>query len=269
MQKIAKIAELESILEHYARKGAHTNNYLLMDSYINLIKEQKVQYVQGKDNLVMLIDTNICYQVYYYINNISEAIPIQSSKPLMMEIVYRGIQQRPKNILDYWNYFGFQTHLTRDNLSLRYKDMLHNDPNSNHNIQIKVATSDTEAEYATDLFRRDLDKYTGDQKNYEEILAYVFNGNVLCAYDSGSLCGALQFEEKNNNIWLGHIAIDENYRGKGIANQLVSMYIEINKKSDETRYQLWVRQDNEPANRLYKRFGFMYAGKSTVSMIKF
>ncbi len=88
------------------------------------------------------------------------------------------------------------------------------------------------------------------------------------AYDEERLCGALQFEIKNNVVWIGHIAVSAGFRGKGIANELVKSYITINANQPNTRYQLWVMQDNPGAIGLYKKFGFIFANKTAASMLK-
>ena len=266
--KVGSMAELEAIISAYSKKGTATNNYVLAAGFEGLIQAGAVYAVEGQHNLILLVDRNISYQVYFYVNDFKEAVGIASEKPLMMEMVYRGSGQRPESLIDYWQRNGFKTHLTRDNLILTYDKKLPEFLVPDSDLQIKVANTEAEAAYAADLFERDLDRYTGDLKTFNEILTYVEQGNVLCAYEKGYLCGTLQFEIKNNTVWLGHIAVDKKFRGKGIAYHLVNQYIEGNAQGNTTRYQLWVIQENAPAVKLYQRFGFVYAGKSTVSMLK-
>ena len=185
----------------------------------------------------------------------------------MMEIVYRGQSKRQLEVLDYWCKNNFKNYLTRDNYSLIYKSKTEG-VETNSKIDLSLAQTEEESGYIYRLFSKDLDKYTGDQKTLDEIKKYVSSGLIIVARVENQLCGALQFEWKSNNCWLGHIVVDKQFRGQRIANTLVDYYIEINKKTDQTRYQLWVIEDNFPAVKLYQRFGFIYAGKSTVSMLK-
>lgn len=267
MQPITSITNYQFLLEQYSLPGVQTNNFLLADQVNELLFAKKLYYIIEGNNLVFLVDRRISYQVYFHLNDLNVPFSIQADKPLMMEMVYRGEIKRPSILLNYWEQQGFQTHLTRDNLALVYHQQLAVIA-LNGDITIKYATTEQEAAYATALFEKDLDTYTGDLKTYEEILAFVNNKQILCAYEGDKLCGALQFEWKHKVCWLGHIVVDERFRGKGIANRLVEQYITLNKQTDQSRYQLWVIQDNKPAVDLYKRFGFIYAGKSTVSMLK-
>jgi ribosomal protein S18 acetylase RimI-like enzyme len=122
--------------------------------------------------------------------------------------------------------------------------------------------------FAEKLLRNSLDMYTGDLLSMDEIKHYVSNRNVLIALYNNETAGVLQFEVKNKIVWLGHIAIDEKFRGKGIANELVKKYIQDNQIVFNTKYQLWVIQDNEAAVKLYRKFGFVYGNKSSTSLLK-
>ena len=123
--------------------------------------------------------------------------------------------------------------------------------------------------YSKELIENTFDKYTGDILTFQEVNSFAENKNIICAYLEGKLCGVLQFEIKNNVVWLGHIAVAPEFRGNGIANALVKAYISINNESQpDTRYQLWVIQDNTKATTLYNKFGFVYGNKTSASMLK-
>ena len=135
-------------------------------------------------------------------------------------------------------------------------------------IEIKYVETDKEITFSKELIENTFDKYTGDILTLDEVKSFVNNRNIICAYFEGNLCGILQFEIKNNVVWLGHIAVSSEFRGHGIANALVNAYIVNNAKNPNTRYQLWVIQDNTKAKTLYNKFGFIYGNKSSASMLK-
>ena len=67
---------------------------------------------------------------------------------------------------------------------------------------------------------------------------------------------------------LGHVAVVENARGRGVGKALVDTFVEWNKDTDKTRYQLWVQRQNKAAVNMYLNKGFKYVNKSTISLIK-
>ena len=194
-------------------------------------------------------------------------ISLDTEKPITMEILYRGEAQKPNEIIAYWEGNGFKQHLIRDNMMASYEQLLLSTENTS-NVEIRFAETEDELNFTKDLIEKTLDKYTGDILSYEEVRTFVENKNIICAYLKGKLSGILQFEIKNNVVWLGHITVASDFRGKGIAGELVKAYIIKNAKQPNTRYQLWVIQDNVSAKSLYHKFGFIYGSKSTISMLK-
>lgn len=52
------------------------------------------------------------------------------------------------------------------------------------------------------------------------------------------------------------VAVDSNYRGKGIALELIKKSIEVAKQKNFKKIQVVTQLDNEPANKLYLKAGF-------------
>lgn len=267
MKLITSIDILNEITSNYFLKKTITNNYLLPAAYIQLIDEKRLFFIEGDTNCLLLVQKNGFYRLFYYINNLSEILDVISNKPIVMEILYRGESHKQQDVFTFWERCGFKMHLTRDNMVASFKQMtLPKEPLSD--LKCKYANTELETIFTKKLLENSLDEYTGDRLSSEEVKSYVKNNNIICAYWENELAGALQFEIKNNVVWLGHIAVSPKFRGKGIAKELVKVYIEVNKTAPSTRYQLWVINDNLSAVSLYNRFGFIYGNKSSASMLK-
>lgn len=142
-------------------------------------------------------------------------------------------------------------------------------PSGNHeSLKMKYADTAEEINFTKILFEQTLDKYTGDILSYQEVLGFSQKKQIVLAYYNEEPAGALQFDIKNSIVWLGHIVVANEFRGKGVANELVKAYIKDNVEDENTRYQLWVIQNNIGAVNLYHKFGFVYGNKSTASMLK-
>ena len=57
------------------------------------------------------------------------------------------------------------------------------------------------------------------------------------------------------------MGVIQGFRGRGIGGALIAATIEAAKRKGLTRIELTVRIDNEPAKRLYEKFGFAYEGR--------
>jgi ribosomal protein S18 acetylase RimI-like enzyme len=267
MEYIKDLESLGNLISKFFRKGTSTNNYLLLDAYKNHIGQKKLGFVANGQNIAFLIEKSDFLQIFFYLNDLSEGLVFPPGKPLVMEIIYRGEQHKPTEIFRYWETYGFKLHLTRDNMFATF-NKLNVQVNNTENIILKYADNEKEVIFTEKLLKSTLDKYTGDQLAIEEVRQFVTDKNVLCAYYNDEMAGVLQFEIKNKVVWLGHIAVDERFRGKGVANGLVEKYIIDNNFDENTKYQLWVIQDNLGAVNLYRKFGFIYGNKSTTSMLK-
>jgi GNAT superfamily N-acetyltransferase len=267
MQRIEEIESLNGITEKYSRKGTITNNYLLTDAYQEYIKRGSIYVAAGPSNAAILIKKEGFYRLYYYLNDFGEALRPLPKEPVVLEIIYRGEAKKPIDEMKYWERCGFRKHLTRDNMVASYNQLTLPAADNQH-VKISYAGSENEVLFVKDQMNSSLDKYTGDQMSTEELKEAARSRNILIASSEGESAGFLRFYTKNNVVWLGHIVVAPEFRGKGIANELVRAYILDNVNESNTRYQLWVLQENTGAVKLYQKFGFIYANKSSASMLK-
>jgi|WetSurSiteA1Bulk_404760.scaffolds.fasta_scaffold13435_2 ribosomal protein S18 acetylase RimI-like enzyme len=267
MDLISDIETLNDIIREYFVINTITNNYVLVETYTRHIADKRLFYVTAGRNAGILVKTLDYYKLYYYINDQAELMVPDSIEPIMMEILFRGEAHRPREIIAYWEKCGFRQHLTRNLMMASYNQLILPEGQSS-DIEIRYAVSDMEIVFSKDLIESTFDKYTGDILTLEEIKSFVKNKSIICAYLSGNLCGILQSEIKNSVVWLGHIAVKPEFRGNGIAKALVRKYIINNAMQPNTKFHLWVIQNNTQATNLYQQFGFVYGNKSSVSMLK-
>lgn len=267
MKKITDKETIDYIFSRWFIGGTRTNNYLLMDAYDSLINGSKLFYLNSDSNCCLLVEKDCFFRLYYFLNDFSEPLRIDVNLPVVIEIVYRGISHYPLKEISYWSNLGFEVHLTRDN----YHRVLENIDffvTFNNDIEIKYIADSIEIEFTKELLHKTLDRYTGDILSLDEIRRFVEKKWVLIAYFNGKRAGVLQFEIKNNVVWLGHLTTDPTFRGKGIANALMGKYLLTNFIERPTKYQLWVVNNNKSALSLYNKFGFSFANKCSTSLLK-
>lgn len=206
------------------------------------------------------------YRLYYLVNSV-DVLHDFTNIEIVLEIIYRGQNKMPIEHINYWKKNGFITHLTRDCYFLKKSDITSKFVNKGA-FKIESISAEEDVIFAKKLIDENLDIYTGDRLALHEIEHYSKLGHLYCIFNKGIRCGILQAEFKNNIFWLGHIVVDKDFRGLGLANELVSHYINEGIDLQVSQFQLWVMNDNIPAVNLYEKKGFKYLNKSTLSMLK-
>ena len=262
---IKSLDKLETIIEEHSSKDSLTNNYILSHDFKHYIEKKNIYYWNENSNLYLFVKKEGFYRLYYIINNIDVQNDFSEIK-IVLEIIYRGKNRIPLEHIKYWKKNSFKSHLTRDCYFLNASSIL---PNYNkvEGVTIEHPKNKEDILLAKKLIDENLDRYTGDRLSLQEIENFVVRGLVFCAYINDLMCGMLQVDLRNNIYWLGHIVVQKDYRGMGLANLLVDNYLNEGLKLQVRQFQLWVIDKNMPAVNLYKKKGFTYLNKSTHSML--
>jgi len=102
MHLISDIGLLNDIIRNYFVKNTLTNNYLLSSAYYQYILKRKLFYIATSSNACILVEKVNFYQLYYYINDQNELLFFDNDAPKVLEVLYRGENQRPDEILSFW-----------------------------------------------------------------------------------------------------------------------------------------------------------------------
>lgn len=264
--KIFSLKQYTQLFERFKRIGSISNNYLLPDELEYYINTGRISYVEEGENIFYLVKQETCYRVYYQLNNLQRLVEFAHDNNYAIEILYRGEKCYPLREIDYWEKCGFQVNLVRDFYQGVYSNM--NVAGINTEVEISLAKNEVDVLNAIELFNQSFDSYTGDYVD-ESLTSMIYeNKQLLVAYIDGRAVGFCHFYEKNKAVYLAHIVVNKNYRGRKIGYQLVVAMIKSNMKDPKTRYTLWVQQKNESAVKMYQSVGYKYAGKSTISLLK-
>ncbi len=81
--------------------------------------------------------------------------------------------------------------------------------------------------------------------------------DVLAYAKENEFAGMITLGEKNNRADIGLIAIDEHFRGMGIATKLIQAAENVFYKKGYSSLQVVTQGDNFPACKLYESYGFV------------
>lgn len=269
MKLLTDISEYQEIIDRYNKKGVLSNDYLQKEA--NNLIGKKVLYADCKDhNAFLFVKKDIGMRMYYYINDVEDMPDFSAYVDLVTEILFRG--ELPHSELEYLSKCGFQLNVVRDMYGGVYKDLAY-DIDFIKEVLVEKAQTLSDLQKACELFNNSFDKLSGDYITEDRYASLLDSGNILVAWslDRTIFLGALhQTKEGSVNV-IGHIAVNKEVRGQGVGKALVDAFVEWNKNSEraeKTRYQLWVQHNNEAAVNMYKKKGFKYLNKSTISLIK-
>ncbi len=262
--KINTFDEYKQLVEQFNCKGRLTNDYLQNEA-VDLIIHDRLFASCGQDNVMLLVQKDGFFRVYYYINNPEELLTLPESE-LVTEILFRG-ENAPEAEVKWLANMGFKENLIRDQYFTKYSSL--SAPIMLIDTKIELAQTIEEVRWAAHLFNDSFDKWSGDYVSEEMCELLLAEKQVLVAKDlAGKLYGALHFEKKQGICWLNHVAVVPEARGKKIGRGLTEAYIEQGHVDDNSRYMLWVQRQNVSAVAMYRNKGFAPMNKSTLSMIK-
>ena len=267
MDQLTDIKQYHDIVECYRREGCRSNDYL--QARVGDLIARGLLYADCHDSNAYLLERKVnCCRMYYYLNDM--ASPDVLTVPdlvIMLEILYRGNGQFPQVERDYLVAMGFEVNVVRDQYAAVYQDLT---PASAHgDVEVRPAISVDEVAWAVKMFNDAFDPYSGDYIDDGELQTLYQGNQVLMAVDkANNLLGALHQSVERNVAWISHIAVILESRGKHVGQALLDAFVECNHTSDKSRYMLWVQQQNAAAVAMYKKKGFRYLNKSTLSLIK-
>lgn len=87
------------------------------------------------------------------------------------------------------------------------------------------------------------------------------NSFFLTALDDNRVVGYIGMNVVVDEGYIFNVAVDENYRKKGIGSVLIRELVTFGKKNNLCFLTLEVRESNKNARSLYSKFGFIKVGE--------
>lgn len=269
LNKFINISEYDNLLLQYKIKGGWCNNYMMAAEVDKHISDGNLFWIFTKDNLFIFLKKDVCYRLYYCINNHTEAINFELPDVVTVEILYRGENFYPQEEISYLEECGFSVNLVRDFYVGKFSEMnIEKFELEKEGIKIKIADTEEEISFAVNLFNTSFDIYTGDFMNINNAKLFIDEKCISIIYYNGICLGACHAYEKNKVFYLAHLAVLPEARGKKLGKILMGEMITRYSINENSRYSLWVQHDNRVAKNIYKSLGYKYANKSTISLIK-
>ena len=170
-----------------------------------------------------------------------------------------GVTKAPPDLAE-WEEIGFARYLQRKRLFLSARNLEKTE-------RVPSFAKEEETETILTLMQQSFEPYTSALPDLDTLRQDIRENRVLAAREGEKLLGFLRFgrEKKVSVLW--QIAVAPDGRGKGIGSGLVQDWLVI-ERDEAAKFQLWVREDNPSALRMYEASGFLPDGRIAPVMMK-
>jgi len=251
MKTVGNVELFNELLNKYLNKNYINNGSRLIRDYRSLIEKNSLCYTEGENYILFFEDCREFYNLYYFMPKLNpslDRLDLNLNRTIVADVIYTGSnsEEASAHLLK----ADFKKYLTRSyrTLKLKPKDV-------KVSGSVKFAVRD-EAVLIFKLQNKYIDKYTGNILTKEEILNAAERNLILCIHEGNNLAGYLRFAVNNKNVSLEGIAVDGKFRGKGYSKKLVEFFIDYFSSEGYNKIDLWVRDDNISAIKLYDFFDF-------------
>lgn len=260
--KVKDSSELEDLIQEIKKNKVKSNSIASSRSYIKALEEDRLYYLKVKNTYFFFEDMKDFYKcTYFFVEGDDVQIP-EMDKRVILSIVSR-MNKDNKNNIDIVESFGFKKYMIHERLTIKREHFVE----KNLTCSICYAELNMSKEIRT-ILRDNFDLFTETTPNLDEIEKYINDKNLLIAInENNEIMGILLFSIKNNISNLEFIITLNEYRGNGIARNLISKWVSSVSK-ECALFSLWVREDNFVAKKLYHEIGFNSDGRVSYEFIK-
>lgn len=259
MIKTSRIPDGKQLAEEIAQalsKGMRTNFYSSAEEVLPMAEHStKVEFDGG---WYLLHEKEMQTDVFFFLKKDAKPVALPAAdKPLVLEQV--AAAKRPPDLTE-WEAVGFQPYLQRKRLFLSAKNVEAAD-------RTVSFAKEAEAEWILAEMQNAFEPYTSALPDLETLRKDLRENRVIAVREGETLLGFLRFgrEKKVSVLW--QIVVHPNGRGKGIGKALVQDWLAL-EKEEAAKFQLWVREDNPPALKLYEALGFLPDGRIAPVMLQ-
>ena len=243
-------------IAQYLSKGMRTNFYSSAEAFLPEL--ENISKLEFDGGCYLFHEKEKQIDLYFFLEKDAKpvALPVME-KPLVLEQV--AAAKNPPNLAE-WEAVGFAHYLQRKRLFLSVKKT------EEEQREVSFAEAD-EAESILAMMEDAFEPYTSALPDLETLQKDLLENRVLAFREGEKLIGFLRFgrEKKVSVLW--QIVVAPEGRGKGIGNALVRDWISV-EREDAAKFQLWVREDNPPALKMYEALGFLPDGRIAPVMLK-
>ena len=247
---------IESCITSVRGHLERTNCIISIDEIDKIISEDRVRVI-GTEPLIFVVDHCHFYQLYYCIN--------EGWKGIIDDGVLKALDEYGELYLDVTvgNRMNISTSIIGDLGFKEFRTYLKMDcRGSQKSVENEESVSYAEMKdmrEIAEMLENSFNPMCDHLPDEKELIDYIEKRKVYAMYEGCDIAGVLLYDNTGARSYLRCLCVSEKYRAKGYGHVLVSKY-HFDHKDAVKLFYLWVDSKNEPAKKLYERFGYKYAG---------
>ncbi len=259
----SKISDETQWAEDIARllsRGMRTNFYASVKEFFPIIAQSRLFREIFPGGVYYFAEKEGQTDCYFFLEK--GALPggfAPWDKPVLLEQV-ASVRRGSSPMAEEWSAIGFEPYLQRKRLFLPAEK-------AQAQAQAVEFAEEAEADLILRWMRESFEPYTSALPNKEVLRQDLREKRVIAAREGEELLGFLRFGREKRVSVLWQIVVAPSGRGKGVGERLLKDWFALERESI-SKFQLWVREDNPSALRLYAKSGFQSDGRIAPVMIK-
>lgn len=275
MKLIKNYQELSKLIFSHLKKNLITNCFLGKEEWTLEIQNDLAYYIETEKNLYLFRKRDGFWILNYYLNDLDTEFNNSILNPIVVEFVGRNIlENNYQKQQELFNNLGWKKCVERErfekiesSIEEKQSEFENNDcgngdieikNNSKNDSKIEICLAqEHDFDNVLELLKDSFNPYYGCIPTNLKLLEDINNGGVYMAKINNKIVGILHFKHMDKLAEIRHLAIDKDWRGQGIANELMNVY------ENEVRTQkkiVWTGIENQAAQGLYLKNGYKKDG---------
>jgi ribosomal protein S18 acetylase RimI-like enzyme len=258
MKQFETYEEYVEITKKHRKGSDYKNVYFLRDQVNALINAGKLSYKECGLNLYIFEKCDGFSRFYFYICKDETPEVLRFEEPLVVEFVYEApSDEKHAETVEYLGRLGFELGRRSIRMSLQsLSDFRFDEDRCCSSRDILLGPAEIkDAEDIRSMLLAEFDPKYSFIPAADEMEEIIREGRIVVARHNDEIAGFEHFEITRKVLKCWHMLVAEAYQGQGIAWSLFSESHRISMDRADSG-QVWLREDNGPAVRLYRSGGY-------------
>lgn len=262
MKRVTDVAHYSKLLDESLSKAEIIYNHLLLPQHVEkYIIANNLQYEDYGDSRIFFCNEKDFYKLYCFVNKNENLNILKKDKPQIIECIYdnekSGLRKELHERITSMGFIEYTENL-RVKASIGENNIL---DISKTELKEDILWGHPDRQDVEDIYRiwESLDKFDSTIPRIDEMFNLIENEELVTLKNGNKVCAVAKWKEENRrtaSIWL--VAVDTDYRNRGLATCLYKVIITFVKEKGYKQVIQWCDKNNLPILNTISKLGFVH-----------